>query len=274
MRPVFSEALLARLKDRKETGCSGLSRIVERDLVSLDMTEPQNAHIYQSSVTEDGLRSTGDESGPPGRGAEERLLLPPGDDPDVNVDNVDPHEVISAVMQQSNDFQCATPPEMPANWWERMLLGDPDDIVEPEDARLVFTHILHRLADRETAISVGGDDPAQLLHITTIGELHEAVQSLGALAWFEFQRAYHEAAGLKPKLQSNPDNAPVRVAADGKLDAHYRRCHPPRTRSRKDCTARCQRCRRKSPLFCCMCRGIRLLGDTRRAKAKEQSVKL
>jgi hypothetical protein len=45
------------------------------------------------------------------------------------------------------------------------------------------------------------------------------VQSLGALAWFEFQRAYHEAAGLKPKLQSNPDNAPVRVAADGKLDA-------------------------------------------------------
>jgi hypothetical protein len=35
--------------------------------------------------------------------------------------------------------------------------------------------------------------------ISTVGQLHEAVQSLGPLAWFEFQRAYHEAAGIKPK---------------------------------------------------------------------------
>jgi hypothetical protein len=44
--------------------------------------------------------------------------------------------------------------------------------------------------------------------ISTVGQLHEAVQSLGPLAWFEFQRAYHEAAGLKPKRKQKLVFAP------------------------------------------------------------------
>jgi hypothetical protein len=40
---------------------------------------------------------------------------------------------------------------MPASWWERMLLGTSDDAIGSEDARLVFTHLLHWLVDQETA---------------------------------------------------------------------------------------------------------------------------
>jgi hypothetical protein len=152
------------------------------------------------STDRDSLRcevDARDESGPSpalDRGTEERLLL--------TRDNLSDLDVISV----------APLPEMLVSWWESLLLGDANALVSSENVGLVFRHILRRLADRETAPNAGWDDPAQLLHITTIGELHEAVQSLGALAWFEFQRAYHEAAGLKPKRQPKPACDPFPVA--------------------------------------------------------------
>ena len=47
---------------------------------------------------------------------------------------------------------------MPASWWERMHLGASDDAIGSEDARLVFTHVLHRLIDQETATDAFSTD--------------------------------------------------------------------------------------------------------------------
>jgi hypothetical protein len=101
-------------------------------------------------------------------------------------------------------------PEMPLAWWEKLVLGNADDTVTPQDVELAFRHISQRLSDREAPTGRLWNE--KLDFISTLGELREAVQSLGELAWFEFQRAYHEAAGLKPKRQPKPDFAPIPAA--------------------------------------------------------------
>jgi hypothetical protein len=81
----------------------------------------------------------------------------------------------------------------------------------------------------------------KLAFITTVGELHEGVQSLGELAWFEFQRAYHEAAGLKPKRKQNPVCASVgdsQYGCSARMPHRSQHYLPLRTRSRKDYTGR------------------------------------
>ena len=120
------------------------------------------------------------------------------------------------------------PPEMPASWWEAMLLGNEGDLVSAADVKLVCRHIRQRLAERATATGAfqphanGGNADSKIWNekldfISTVGQLHAAVlESFQPDCWRVFTRLYHEAAGLKPKHQSNPDNAPVHVAADGK----------------------------------------------------------
>ena len=58
---------------------------------------------------------------------------------------------------------------MPASWWERMHLGASDDAIGSEDARLVFTHLLHRLIDQETATDALSQPSARARIATAVG---------------------------------------------------------------------------------------------------------
>jgi hypothetical protein len=68
--------------------------------------------------------------------------------------------------------------------------------------KLAFRHIGQRLSDPEAPTGRLWNE--KLDFISTVGELREAAQSLGPIPWFELQRAYHEAAGLKPKREQRP----------------------------------------------------------------------
>ena len=207
----------------------------------------------------------------PTTAASEELGEHPADDA-----NVDPNDHTQAVMRQTNDLVAnltdrpISPAQMPSDWWERMLLGASDDAIEPEDARIVFTHILHQLADRETATGAFRQ-PSARVRIATVGQLHEAVvEMFGREGWIEFTRLYHESIGIRPAAQRS---LLPRSRTAGRL-CRYCPCLPTPRSLRLVYTGRGQGYPRGSPPFCCMCRAIRLLGDIRRAKANEQSVKL
>lgn len=95
----------------------------------------------------------------------------------------------------------------------------------------------------------------KLAFITTLSELHEAVQSLGELAWFEFQRAYYEEAGLKPKRRPKPDFTPIlAMDADAKADTPLPLL-PGNTPLLEEGLHRAlPRMPRRVAAFCCMCR--------------------
>jgi hypothetical protein len=61
----------------------------------------------------------------------------------------------------------------PASWWERMHLGASDEAIGSEAARLVFTHILHRLIDQETATDALRQPSARARIATAVGGLRQ-----------------------------------------------------------------------------------------------------
>jgi hypothetical protein len=70
---------------------------------------------------------------------------------------------------RSRRYPDTLPPEMPASWWEGILLGASDDAIGSEDARLVFTHILHRLVDQKTATDALRQPSARARIATAVG---------------------------------------------------------------------------------------------------------
>jgi hypothetical protein len=138
------------------------------------------------------------------RGADERLLLPPGDDPN---DSPDPDYSVEPDVD-------IPPPEMPAEWWTRMVL-DPDQTpVTPTDVQTVFEFINRRLAPGATAGTKSDS-------ITTVGELHESIaRHFGPAGWTALVSLWQEAAGIQqPKRQPKTDCAPIiAVEPDGKAD--------------------------------------------------------
>lgn len=139
------------------------------------------------------------------------------------------------------------PPSMPPSWWIRMVLGDSDVPVDPEDIKLVFRHVERRLVDREASTGTfppsqdataecllpseaGDSGPTQssatvgleLNSITTVGQLHERVEELfGPPGWAVFIELWQEAAGIQqPRRQQKLDRAPIlAVEPDRKPDA-------------------------------------------------------
>ncbi len=103
----------------------------------------------------------------------------------VNPDDSGPRLSIS--LQESSAIPLSElpsapplPSEMPAAWWEPLLLGKPDNAVSPQDARLALALIDARLGEYQDSglffkrdpganVRVGGDLP------TTVGALHDGV---------------------------------------------------------------------------------------------------
>ena len=158
--------------------------------------------------------------------ADEPDRIPVTDDPDDIDDPDDRTEVIASL------------PEMPpASWWIHMTLDPPDTAVSPEDVRLVFWYIRCRLTGQEAATAAlrpSGDAPvaflplpeggdsgqdtasdaiAQAGPITTVGQLHEAIEVLGPGAWSTFTALWQQSCGIEqPEHKQKPDCAPCPAA--------------------------------------------------------------
>jgi hypothetical protein len=138
-----------------------------------------------------------------------------GDDPD---DSIDPDDDLSKTD--------AIPPlpEMPGNWWARMVCGAENESVTSLDAESVFKHIERRLMVQQTAQtpsarpqdgsiarlpSSEGGSSAPILPLdgiafsevisraTTIGQLHEAIaEHYGEAGWETLVRLWQEQTGI------------------------------------------------------------------------------
>jgi hypothetical protein len=150
-------------------------------------------------------------------------------------DDIDPDD--STESGAAAGYAIAPPPPMPAEWWVHVVLGNPDDLVSSEDVRLVFWHIRHRLAGQEAATGAfapsadgllarlslpecqnsGRPDMRALLPLwnenpafpETVGQLHEAVESLGPAGWTAFTACWCEACGIEaPKKEEKRKQKP------------------------------------------------------------------
>jgi hypothetical protein len=227
----LSPAVLARLKDRKETTAPSLRLIVERDLAALDNSRcGRNAEVPS-------LPST---AGEPDMGNP----ITPGD-PD---DDVDPDDCAPSL------------PTMPSSWWTHVVLDPDETLVSREDVELVFSFIDRRLGGQQvtrsplppspdghrerltpaedgsstpvlsSALPDSGKDAVQncrdacasnrhihnadspgpvrdidrktwnekLDFIATIGTLHQAIEeAFGSAGWTALMQCWHEMAGIE-----------------------------------------------------------------------------
>lgn len=235
---AFNPEVLSRLKDRKETGCSGLRVIVERDCSRTDAASAVGQE-------EHGIRHSKD--------AVQSLTPTPGEDPD---DSIDPDDGLSV-----SDV-IPPPPEMPTAWWTHMVLDPDETLVTPEDCKLVLECISRKLSlgqvhpsvispctalppstdgppvhlssseddsgapilpgvmvhSRGDDVTVGDAEPVKMwtgkvdfMSITKVGQLHEAIAGyFGAPGWAAMMECWHKACGIEAPAKEEkrqPKNA-------------------------------------------------------------------
>lgn len=213
-------------------------------------TSPQSCNRAAKVVTDRDIPDTGGHrdygQNTDGPDEPDRKPVTVGD-PD---NDIDPDDRATLQMQQSNDVDA--PPPMPASWWTHVALDADEAPVSPEDIRTVFWHIRYRLAGRETTTTAfpalqdatpareatsevedSGQDTSRdtsrsvqmfdagaakiwnekLDSVSTVGQLHEAIEALGPNAWSMFVGCWLEAAGIEqPEHKQKPVCVPTPTA--------------------------------------------------------------
>jgi hypothetical protein len=176
------------------------------------------------------------------------LLLPPVD-PDAKIDPDD-----AATSDPSPPL-----PSMPCSWWIRMTLDPPDTPVSAEDVRICLCLVLARLKDCQGAAvdrqpsqdailasllpQEGGDSARDtssdtacsvqmfdaftakiwnenLAFPSTIGALHERIESLAPNAWSTFTALWQQSCGIEPPAKRETGEAIRRFRSDAPAEPY------------------------------------------------------